>query len=175
MGRLKSCGIEAGQRQVVGDPPGNGSVLIRRHRARQRDDDAQAHLLRGVAVRGVQCVGIDERHVQVVQQARVGIVGVQAHGAPVHHRGVVALAVLQVARDETADVLAAVLVILAHGSVFRHRLPGARGRGELVQQLAPQDLPILPALGHAALAHSHQQLLIVFDLQNHVLLSGKEG
>ena len=66
---------------------------------------------------------------------------------------------------------------------------------QMLQQIAGRHVPMLSvwtgdfipaggglckhdhlcALGHAALAHSHQQLLIVFDLQNRVLLSGKEG
>ena len=165
-GRLEGGGIEAGQRQVIGNSAGNGGVLVGCHSSRQRDDDAQAHLLRCVAVGRIQGIGIDERHVQIVQQAGISIIGVQAYGAPVDHRGIVPLAAFQIARNEPADILAAVLVLFVHSGVLGHGFPCARGCGELLQQLAPQQFFVLPVLGHAALAYSHQQLHVMGYFQN---------
>ena len=91
---FKGRGVEAGKRQVVCDAAGDGRVLVRRDRARERDDEPQAHFLRRVAVRAVEGVGVDERHVQIVQQFPVGIVRVQAHQAAVDHAGAAAFASL---------------------------------------------------------------------------------
>ena len=91
---FKGRGVEAGKRQVVRDAAGNRRVFVRRDRARERDDEPQAHFLRRVAVRAVEGVGVDERHVQIVQQFPVGIVRVQAHQAAVDHAGAAAFASL---------------------------------------------------------------------------------
>ena len=169
-GRLKGRGIKAGEVQIVRHAPGDSGVFIRRDRAHQRNDQAQAHPLRGMAVRAVQRIGVDERHVQIVHQARIRIVCVQAQHAPVHHAGVVAPSVLQVSADETAHILHGIAISLGHGCIVRHTFSGT-GRGrELVQKFAPHHLFVLPLGRFSAPANGDQELAVVLHLHEFFLL-----
>ena len=169
---FKGRGVEAGKRQVVCDAAGDGRILVRRDGAGQRDDEPQAHLLRRVAVGAVERIGVDERHVQIVQQAGIGVVRVQAHQTAVDYAGAAAPAILEIAADKAADVLDVVALGLGHGGVVVHRLAGAGGVDELVQKLAPEHLPVLPLRRLAAAAYGDEQLLVVGDLHGLASLLG---
>ena len=117
-----------------------------------------------MAVRAVERVGVDERHVQIVHEGGVGVVRVQADHAAVDHAGAVALAVFEIAAHEPADVLDVVALGLTHGGILGHRLPRAGGPGQLLQKFAPEHLPVLPLRRLAAAARGDEQLFVVGDL-----------
>ena len=169
-GRLKGRGIKAGEVQIVRHAPGDSGIFIRRDRARQRNDEAQAHSLRGMAVRAVQRIGIDERHVQIVHQARICVVRIQAQHAAVDHAGVIAPAVFEVSTDETTHILHGIAIGLGHGRVVRYSFTGACGGGELVQKLAPHHLFVLPLGRFSAPANGDQELAVVLHLHEFFLL-----
>ena len=158
---LEGGGIEAGQRQLVRNAPGNGCVFVRRDRPGERDDEAQAHLFRRMAVGGIECVGVDEGQVEVVQQTFVGIVRIQADQTAVDHGSIVALAVFEIAANEATNVLDVVALALGQRGVFRRRFPGAGGLGQLVQQFAPVEFFVLPLGGLTAPAYGDEELSVM--------------
>ena len=117
-----------------------------------------------MAVRAVEGVGVNERHVQIVQQPGVGAIRVKTDEAAVDHAGTAAPAVLEITADKAANVLDVVALGLGHGGVVIHRLAGAGRVGELVQKLAPEHLPVLPLRRLAAAAYGNEQLFVVGDL-----------
>ena len=159
--RLEGGGVEAGQRQLVRNAPGNSRVFVRRDRSGERDDEPQTHLFRRVAVSGVEGVGVDEGQIQVVQHPLVGVICVQANQAAVDHGSVVALAVFEIPADEAAYVLDVVALALGQRSVFRRRFPGAGGLGQLVQQFAPVEFFVLPLGGLTAPAYGDEELSVM--------------
>ena len=103
--RFEGGGIEAGKPQIICNAAGHCGILVRRNCARQRNDEPQAHLFRGVAVSRIEGVGVDKRHVQIVHETGIGVVRVQTQHTAVDHAGVVALAVFEIPADESAHVL----------------------------------------------------------------------
>ena len=91
--RFKGSGIEARKSQIICNAAGDRSILVRRNRACQRNDKPQAHLFRGMTVSRIKCIGVDERHVQIVHETGIGVVRVQAQHTAIDYAGVVALAV----------------------------------------------------------------------------------
>ena len=159
--RFEGRGVESGQRHLVRNAPGNGCVFVRRNRSGERDDEPQAHLLRRVAVGGIEGIGVDEGQVEIVQQPLVGVVRVQADHAAVDHGSIVALAVFEIAANEATHVLDVVALALGQRSVFRRRFPGAGGLGQLVQQFAPLKLPVLPLGRLATPANGDEELSVM--------------
>ena len=128
------------------------------------NNEPQTHLLRRVAVRAVQRVGVDEGHVQIVLQRTVGIVSVEADHAAVDHAGAAPPAVLEVSADKPAHVLDVIALSFGHRGIVVNRLACAGGICELIQKLTPQDFPVLPLDGLAAAACGDEQLLVMGDL-----------
>ena len=168
--RFEGGGIEAGKPQIVRHAAGDRGILVRRNRARQRNDEPQAHLFRGVTVGAVQRVGVDERHVQIVHETGIGVVRVQAQHTAVDHAGVVALAVFEIPADESAHVLDRIALALGHSGILGHRFPGTGRGSELVQKLAPEHLFVLPLRCFSAPANGDQELAVVLYLHEFFLL-----
>ena len=114
-----------------------------------------------MAVGGVEDVSIGESELQIGAQLTVAIIAVQAHHAAVDNGGVIAVAVLQVATDEAADVLDVVSFAFRQVLELRSRLTGSGCVGELFDQLTPQELLVLPGLCHSAASNGDQELSVM--------------
>ena len=164
--RFEGGRIKARKSQIVRYAAGNRGILVRRNRARQRNDEPQAHLFRSVTVGRIKRVGVDERHVQIVHEAGIGVVRVQAQHTAIDHAGIIAFPVFQIPADESAHILDGITLALGHGSIFGHRFPGAGRGGELVQKLAPEHLFVLPLGRFPAPANGNQELAVVLYLHS---------
>jgi len=162
--RFKGSGIEARKSQIICNAAGHRGILVRRNRARKRDNEPQAHLFQRVTVSRIKCIGVDERHVQIVHETGIGVVRVQAQHTAVDHAGVVALAVFEIPADKTAHVLDRIALALGHSGILGHRFPGTGRGSELVQKLAPEHLFVLPLRCFSAPANGNQELTVVFHL-----------
>ena len=164
--RFEGGGIEAQKPQIICYAAGHRGILVRRDRACQRDNEPQAHLFRSVTVGRIKRVGVDERHVQIVHEAGIGVVRVQAQHTAIDHAGVVAFPVFKISADEAAHVFDRIALAFGHGSVLSHRLPSAGRGSELVQKLAPEHLFVLPLGRFPAPANGDQELAVVLYLHS---------
>ena len=168
--RFKGSGIEARKSQIICNAAGDRSILVRRNRACQRNDKPQAHLFRGMTVSRIKCIGVDERHVQIVHETGIGVVRVQAQHTAIDYAGVVALAVFEIPADKTAHVLDRISLALGQCGIFGHRFPGAGCGGKFVQKLAPEHLFVLPFGRFSTPANGDQELAVVLYLHEFFLL-----
>ena len=164
--RFKGSGIEARKSQIICNAAGHRGILVRRNRARKRDNEPQAHLYQRVTVSRIKCIGVDERHVQIVHETGIGVVRVQTQHTAVDHAGVVAPAVFQIPADKTAHVFDRIALAFGHGSVLSHRLPSTGRGSELVQKLAPEHLFVLPLRCFSAPANGDQELAVILYLHS---------
>ena len=162
--RFEGGGIEARKSQIICNAAGDRGILVRRNRARQWDNEPQAHLFRSMTMGRIKRVGVDERHVQIVHETGIGVIRVQTQHTAVDHAGVVASAVFQIPADEAAHVLDGIALALGHGSVLGYRFPGAGCSGELVQKLAPEHFFVLPLRRFPAPANGDQKLAVALYL-----------
>ena len=164
--RFEGGGIEARKPQIICYAAGHRSILVRRNRARQRDNEPQAHLFRSMTVGRIKRVGVDERHVQIVHETGIGVVCIQTQHTAIDHAGVVAFAVFEIPADETAHVLDRIALALGQCGIFGHRLPSACRGGELIQKLAPEHFFVLPLGRFSAPANGDQELAVVLPLHS---------
>ena len=159
--RFKGSGIEARKSQIICNAAGHRGILVRRNCARQRDNEPQAHPFRSVTVSAVQRVSVDERHVQIVHEAGIGVVRIQTQHTAVDHAGVVAPAVFEIPADEAAHVHDRIALALGQRGIFGHRFPGAGCGSELVQKLAPEHFFVLPLRRLSAPAYGDEQFSVM--------------
>ena len=168
--RFKGSGIEARKSQIICNAARHRGIFIRRNRARQRDNEPQAHLFRSMTVGRIERVGVDERHVQIVHEPGISVVRVQTKHTAIDYAGVVALAVFEIPADESAHVLDRIALALGHSGILGHRFPGTGRGSELVQKLAPEHLFVLPLRCFSAPANGDQELAVVLYLHEFFLL-----
>ena len=165
-GRLEGGRVKTREVQVIRNAPGYSRILIGGDRARQRNNQTQAHFLRGMAMGTVQRIRIDEGRVQIIHEARIRIVSIQAQHAAVDHAGIIALAILQIAADETTDVLHHITIRLRHRGVIGNGLPGTSSRSHLIQELTPHHFFVLPLRSFPAPANGKQEFAVMIHMHS---------
>ena len=93
-GRLEGGRVKAREVQVIRNAAGDSSIFVRRDGSRQRNNQAQTHLLCSMAMGTIQRIRIDKGRIQIVHEARIRIIRIQAQHTAVDHTGIIALSVL---------------------------------------------------------------------------------
>ena len=138
----------------LGHHPGHRRVLFFGDVAGQGDDHAQPGMLRRVFMGGVDAALKVVEQVDLVPDPRLAVVHVQGeHGAAEHHP-VFAPALPELTAHEAAHILDVVLGALLQFAVFLHGFCGTDGGADPLAQILPGNIPVLPLLIHAAVAHS---------------------
>ena len=139
---------------LLGHNPGHRRVLFFGDVTGQGDDHAQPGMVRRVFMGGVDAALKVVEQVNFVPDPWLAIVHVQGeHGAAEHH-AVLAPAFPELTAYKAAHILDVVLGALLQLAVFLHGLRGANGGADPGAQVFPGDVPVLPLLVHAAVAHS---------------------
>ena len=139
---------------LLGCHPGHRRVLLLGDVAGKGDDHAQPGMLRRVFMGGVDAALKVVEQVDLVPDPRLAVVHVQGeHGAAEHH-AVLAPAFPELTAHEAAHILDVVLGALLQFAVFLHGFRGTDGGTDLLAQVLPGNIPVLPLLIHAAVAYS---------------------
>ena len=126
--------------------PGDGDVLLRRHRTGERYVEPQTRRYRRVLVRGVhgRCEGAEQAH--LVPEVHGRKIGVEGQECAVDHGNTGPPSSLQGSPDDPTHVLDAQLFHPGRRMELRKRFRGPGGDGQTLQQLAPLHAHGLPVL-----------------------------
>ena len=138
----------------LGYHPGHSRILLLGDIAGQGDDHPQPGMLRRVFMSGVDAAPEIVKQVDLVPDSRLAVVHVQGeHGAAEHH-AVFAPAFPELTAHKAAHILDVILGALLQLAVFLHGFRGTDGGADPLAQVLPGNIPVLPLLIHAAVAHS---------------------
>ena len=150
--RLVGGVVEVLNTPVERDHPGDGDVLLRRHRARQGDVEAQAGRYRRVLVRGVHGRREGAEHPHFVPEVHGRKIGVEGQERAVGHGNAGPPPAFQRSPDDSPYVFDAQLFRFGRRVIFRKRLGGSGGYGKALQKLAPLHAHGLPVFVVSAAA-----------------------
>ena len=135
-------------------------VLVRGHISVEWNDYTIAGLFWSMAVGGIERIREWTGQFQIGAKISIASVSIKADNASVDHGDIIALAVFQIATNKAADVFDFIALGLGQSGVLRYALTGAGGGCKLIQQLAPQNLLVLPEGSLAAAAYSDEELSV---------------
>ena len=158
-GGLVGRRVEPLRPQRLGELEGQRHVLVGRHLAGERHDEAVLGARRGGGVRGVHERLGAHKHEVVAPQPVVGAVGVEHDHGAARDRPLAPAPALQVAGHVARAVLGRVALGLGHGRVLRGRLGRAAGLAHPGRELVPCHALVAPRLGPAALCRGDSIVL----------------
>ena len=144
--------IEKVNADLLGDHAGYGRILFLGDFAGKRNNHAESGVLRGMLMCGINTALEVVKQNDLVPDAGLAIVHIQSQHRSAQNHAVLATAFLELATYKATHILDGILGAFLQLSVFFYSLGGADRNADLLAQLLPGDLAVLPFLIHTAVA-----------------------